>query len=90
LTFSRVLEAKNVFFCCSENTTKDSRSARISCLISTTKEINEDSALLIHGLQIFFQHRGYHCLDEPVPFATQTVIAANEVGNVQNDETVVN
>lgn len=52
-----------MFVCCSEEATTEYRSARVSCIISSTGEENEKPPLVIHGLSLFFRDKGHYSLD---------------------------
>ncbi|VDN87932.1 unnamed protein product, partial [Brugia pahangi] len=60
-----VLETKNCFVCCSSiEAANNYLSATVSCIISTIAAGDNQLSIDIHGLQIYFNHNGYYCLDE--------------------------
>ncbi|KAK6102601.1 AMP-binding enzyme family protein [Brugia pahangi] len=60
-----VLETKNCFVCCSSiEAANNYLSATVSCIISTIAADDNQLSIDIHGLQIYFNHNGYYCLDE--------------------------
>ncbi|CAG9540258.1 unnamed protein product [Cercopithifilaria johnstoni] len=60
-----VMETKNCFVCCSSSEMANRyRSATVSCIISSIASEDNHSSINIHGLQIYFHHNGYYCLDK--------------------------